>query len=172
MKPIPGFTGYFASESGDIFSFRSRTRVPNRPIVDMSQKPLKLRPGFNNAGYKICCIMRDDGRMISRPVHSLVASAFFGERPKNSECSHLNGNRQDNRAANLGWETSKKNNWRKRQHGTYKVGFRHHLAAFSESEAINIKSLLDSRAISARRIARCLKVNFKTILKIRNGQYL
>lgn len=58
-------------------------------------------------------------------VHPLVLEAFWGPRPEGRQASHFNGDRADNRAKNLRWETPTENNRRKRQHGTQPAGDRH-----------------------------------------------
>jgi hypothetical protein len=58
-------------------------------------------------------------------VHSIVLDAFWGPRPEGRQASHLNGDRADNRAENLRWETPTENNRRKAQHGTQPAGAKH-----------------------------------------------
>jgi len=58
-------------------------------------------------------------------AHVVVLEAFDGSRPEGYQASHLNGDRCDNRIANLAWETPVQNNRRKALHGTQPAGDKH-----------------------------------------------
>lgn len=46
---------------------------------------------------------------VTRPVHQLVLEAFEGPRPDGMVCRHLNGDKADNRSANLAYGTQADN---------------------------------------------------------------
>jgi hypothetical protein len=50
-----------------------------------------------------------DGKMRTHLVHRLVAAAFVGKKPGDTQVNHKNGNKADNRAANLEWCTGSEN---------------------------------------------------------------
>lgn len=77
---IPGFTGYQASESGDIRNKHGRVMQDRRAI---------------NGARRI-----NLGKA-TRMVHALVASAFLTHRPVDSVIRWRNGDKRDNRLANL-----------------------------------------------------------------------
>ena len=52
-------------------------------------------------------------------VHTLVATAFIGPRPIGMECCHNDGDKNNNRADNLRWDTPSANQLDRRKHGTH-----------------------------------------------------
>jgi hypothetical protein len=99
-KPIPDYEGlYEVSDQGRV---RSRTRT--------------LRPG--RVGGYAHLVLSKRGKRRGFLVHRLVLLAHVGRCPDGHESSHLNGDRCDNRLANLAWETASANNARKHDHGT------------------------------------------------------
>lgn len=79
-RPIPGFPGYEASSSGDIFGPEGR-----------------LSPRKDADGYERVDLRRD-GVRYTRFVHTLVEKAFGGP---GKEVDHNDGNRTNNTAKNL-----------------------------------------------------------------------
>lgn len=68
-----------------------------------------LRGSRDGKGYLRFCLS-DSGRRRSVAIHWLVAWAFLGPPPSAShQVNHLNGNKRDNRAANLEWATCGEN---------------------------------------------------------------
>lgn len=104
-RAIPEFPAYVAAADGRIYSCRGADRRQLTPIL-------------HRTGYHFVTIYRD-GRKRYRSVHSLILAAFAGERPSKSHVGrHLNGDRLDNRAANLAWGTSAENAADAIEHGT------------------------------------------------------
>jgi hypothetical protein len=85
-------------------------------------KPLKPAP--NTQGY-LHVTLCTGGRRMTRTLHVLVATAFHGPRPEGLVAAHNNGNKRDNRAANLRWTTHLDNIHDKRRHGTVLRGDQH-----------------------------------------------
>lgn len=82
-----------------------------------------LKPGMGTNGRRFVNIrVFGDDRVVPRGVHALVCTAFHGPRPPGLDASHVNGDKSDNRASNLVWETRKENFARKVEHGTSDIG--------------------------------------------------
>ena len=86
-RDIPGFSDYQASDLGRIRSQKSGT-----------WKLLRQTP-HPNTGYLIVS-PRVGGKYFARSVHRLVAAAFLG-KANGLDVNHINGNKHDNRLANL-----------------------------------------------------------------------
>lgn len=101
-RPIPGFgKRYSAREDGVIIG------PSDRPIVGT-----KDRYGYRRT------TLRDERGKKNHMIHSLICSAWHGERPKGLDCGHLDGDKDNNRPENLRWITRSENHFQKRLHGT------------------------------------------------------
>jgi hypothetical protein len=104
-KPSLRFPRYHASTLG---------RIRNAETGHVL-KPYRMRNGYLQVN--LC------GKTVT--AHTIVLEAFSGPRPKGYQASHLNGDRADNHAENLVWETATENNRRKALHGTQPAGDTH-----------------------------------------------
>lgn len=68
-----------------------------------------LKQTMNKEGYPYVNFRDDDGYLTSHTVHSLVAEAFLGPRPKGLIVLHINSNPADPSASNLKYGTHKEN---------------------------------------------------------------
>ena len=93
--PIPGFSGYFVSKFGDVYSSRSDSVIKQQTT---------------KKGYKRVTLLVNDGKK-TVGVHRLVLLAFVGH--SNLECRHINSNPADNRIENLCYGTSAENTFDK-----------------------------------------------------------
>jgi hypothetical protein len=125
-KAIPEYEGlYEASSDGRI---RSVDRVVktfsargNR-AANLHRKGKVLALNVGPHGYLLACLSKD-GAAKTRRVNVLVCAAFHGPRPTDDlQACHNNGNKNDNRAANLRWDTAKANQADRVQHGTALAG--------------------------------------------------
>lgn len=80
------------------------------------------------------------GKVFSRLVHRLVATAFYGPCPVGMECCHNNGNPLDCRSENLRWDTRQSNADDRVIHGTLVEGVRHHNAKLTDDDVRKIRS--------------------------------
>ena len=103
--PIVGFNGnYLVSSFGRVKSLArevtykdGRKRITNEMLLKVSSK--QGYPSVSLPGGKRTC------------VHTLVAEAFIGPKPKSARTvNHLDGNKQNNRAENLEWASYAENN--------------------------------------------------------------
>lgn len=110
-RPIPGFTSYYCTPTGEIYSYRRR--------------PPKLMTPFKTpGGYLRVNILRDaDGVNTTKYVGPLVLETFFGPRPSpHCEAAHLNGIKTDNRLENLQWKDREGNSIDKIRHRYFVEG--------------------------------------------------
>ncbi len=73
-------------------------------------------------------------------VHRLVLTAFVGSCPKGMEGCHNNGKADDNRVANLRWDTHKNNNQDRELHGHTAKGSKNGLAKLTEEQVKEIRA--------------------------------
>lgn len=90
-QDIPGFQDYQASDLGRVRSHKSG-----------EWRLLRATP-HSKTGY-LAVSLRVNGRYITRSVHRLVAATFFGEA-EGRDVNHKNGDKHDNRLANLEYLT-------------------------------------------------------------------
>lgn len=92
-KPIEGFP-YAISSLGRVM------RTGSGPGATIG-RILKSR---SRKGYAYVALGKN-GEAHERRVHSLVAEAFIGPRPKGWECNHIDTDTRNNQASNLEWLT-------------------------------------------------------------------
>jgi hypothetical protein len=107
FKPIVGTDHYEVSDLG-----RVRVKTHSTPFKTRwgtwsrrKHQGCVLRLTANKGGYLVVKLGRHG---ISR-VHVLVMETFVGPRPKGLFINHKNGNKHDNRLANLEYCTAKRN---------------------------------------------------------------
>ena len=127
---VVGYPGYEVSNLGKIRGNKGFGKWPKRIITPIN----------NTDGYPTVKLSYNKTRK-KQPVHKLVLNAFARKRKRNECASHLNGNKEDNRAINLVWETLKDNMNRKRLHNTMPNGERNGSAILSEIDVKNIRNL-------------------------------
>ena len=94
-KIIPGLEDrYSVSVNGDVFSFLS-----NR----------YLRQNEIKSGYLQVKLYYDRNKSTSRLVHRLVAEAFIPNPNKKPQVNHKDGDKMNNKIANLEWATNSEN---------------------------------------------------------------
>lgn len=102
---------------GKYYEVSDQGRVRRRDTLDL------LVGGMSSSQYR-CVVLSRDGKQRTHDVHVLVCTAFHGAKPKRRlergrwEVRHINGDRLDNRAANLAWGPSKANGEDRVRHGT------------------------------------------------------
>lgn len=85
-KPIPNFSWYLASNTGQIF--------------DMAENKL-VKQYIHANGYKLVRVMNDSGKVENVGVHRLVYQAFYGIYPKYLEINHKDEDKSNNNVENL-----------------------------------------------------------------------
>jgi hypothetical protein len=112
VRILPEYPGYVLSDDGRIQGRSGRW----------------LKPRTDSGGYQNVALHNGGGNKTQKTVrvHILMARAFLGDPPTpQHEVCHDNGDRTDNRAANLRWGTRAENMADKIRHGTRQTGERH-----------------------------------------------
>lgn len=100
-KDVVGFEGsYKVSNTGLVKSMSRWTGY-----YTVTEKMLKQR---TSNGYKYVSLTKNS-KTITKTVHSIVARAFIGERPKNLVIDHEDDNKLNNNSYNLKYVTNRMN---------------------------------------------------------------
>lgn len=82
-----------------------------------------------------------DGVHVLKQVSRLVCAAFHGPCPEGMECCHNDGNKLNNAAWNLRWDTHRANIVDRTNHGSLPIGEKHHQAKLTERDVINMRAM-------------------------------
>ena len=94
FKPIKGYENeYLIGSNGNVFSVRAGRTI---------------RPNTDKDGYLYVVLSVNQKRKTMK-VHRLVAMAFIPNAENKPAVDHINGNKTDNKVANLRWATNKEN---------------------------------------------------------------
>ncbi len=103
-------------------------------------------------------------------VHSLVAEAFIGKRPKGKFVNHKDGNKQNNTPENLEWVTRKENAEHAVKMGLYKSGEDHYRSKLCNSNAMELRSMWETGKYTSTYLAKRYGVSRSTAHKIATGK--
>lgn len=106
-KDVPGYEGYYqVSDQGRIRSLDRTVRDSRTGSKTISGRI--LAPGTANRPY-LTVVLHLTGSRRTRTIHSVVAEAFLGPRPKGLNVCYLNGDGKDNRLTNICYDTQSRN---------------------------------------------------------------
>ena len=162
--PAFGYEGLYSVSS------LGRVRSEDRVVRHFSGGPKRLRGSLrafslNCNGY-LDLVLSKDGANVRHRVHRLVLSSFTREAGAGMDVRHIDGDRTNNRIANLCWGTRKDNMADAIVHGTTNRGMRCPTRKLDESAVLAI--LADTR--SQVEIAKHFGVDQSTISLIRRGK--
>lgn len=100
-RPVVGFEGFYS------VSDHGRVRRDIRGKRTHAGRMISLVP--TSAEYFNVTLTKPGGTRMCRYVHQLVANAFHGPCPPKHEVNHKDGNRVNNRPANLEYVTHSEN---------------------------------------------------------------
>jgi len=123
---------YLVSNLGRVKSLDRK--VPSCFGSEATKKGCDLRTILKRNGYFVVKIL---GRQ--RLVHDLVLHAFVGNRPEGMQACHYDGNRLNNAAANLRWDTVRANTDDKLRHRTVPRGSLAACSKLTESDVLTIR---------------------------------
>ena len=100
--PVRNYEGWYQVSS------LGRVRRVRQCRGAQAMRILRPKPPGRNSDYcRVQLCKRDVKRLFT--VHSLVAEAFHGSRPRNKFVNHIDLNKTNNAASNLEWLTRKQN---------------------------------------------------------------
>lgn len=152
-KPAPQFE--------DLYEVSSEGRVRNK-------RGHVLKARLSNCGYERVALSRNCA-YTHLSVHRLVLTTFCGVPEPDIECRHLDGNRSNNRLANLQWGTRLENAQDRINHGRQVRGSQVAIAKLNERKVQIIKWLLASGTMTQQKIAKLFGVNQTKISSINVG---
>lgn len=163
-RDIPEYEGYYqVSNLGRIKSLDRMVRH------SMSRENAKLRlspgqimlPDLSHHGY-YCVSLFKEGKRHVRELHTLIALAFLGKRPDAHHTHHINGNKIDNRLANLEYKSA-------HDHGSdHHYGENCHKAILTRDQVAEVRKLLNE-GVYQKDIAKQFGVSRSTIGEIKRG---
>lgn len=142
-RPIPGYEGcYEASTLG---------RIRNCRIKRFGPKGDALKPQMaGRLKYQIVNLCAH-GKSRVHLIHRLIAATFLGNCPPDREVNHRNGDRLDNRLANLEYVTRRENFDHAMRTGLTMRGGANPLAKLTEEDVAVIRASGDTHKTLAKR---------------------
>lgn len=166
-REIPGLDGHY--EASSLGRIRSRARVViKRHYTGKTVKQVyqaRIKEPYTAHGYLRVAVAAGSIKR-GMAVHELVLLAFVGPRPGGCVSCHNNGNRYDNRAENLRWDTVLENNRDRVRHGTIPRGESSPTAKLTAAQAAAIRA----GEIKRKQALATLGIGNSQFYRIRNGQ--
>ena len=151
-KDVPGYEGlYQVSDSGRVRSLDRYIEYSDGRLFFYKSKILKQRE--DKHGRMVSRLYKNKNRK-NYFVHSLVALAFIGERPKDYVVAHCDGNNKNNDLSNLRYDTVRENSIDMYRHG-YKVT----IGKLSIEDVVKIRELYKTGKYLQKELAKMYGVN-------------
>jgi len=171
-KPVKGSNGFYeVSNLGRVKSTLRSMTIVRRGYKDciMQRQPKMLKPRMNRDGYMMVYIGGPIRRSVT--VHSLVASAFIGDRPAGHDVNHKNCIKRDNTSTNLEYATRRANVVHAHNAGLFqsRAGVRNPACKLTDRDVISIKRRLGKD--TGVDLARKFGVSVSTISLIKRGKH-
>jgi hypothetical protein len=142
-RPVVGLEGQY--EVSNLGRVKSLPKMVSRRNGRYMKKERLIGGRSRAAGYPVVHI-----GPTCRYIHSLVLEAFVGPRPDGFEACHNNGDRTDNRAENLRWDTPSANQNDRAKHGTSNRGERCGTSILKSYQVIAIMRSTERTSVLAR----------------------
>lgn len=140
-QDVKGYEGFY--KVSNFGSVKSLERVVSCKGGKTKINKEKILKGIKfNTGY-ICVNLSKYGKITTRSIHSLVAEAFLGNKPKSFyHVMHLDGNKENNHVSNLRYGSPSCNAAFMIDDGTVSRGTKRHNAKLNEKAVVEIRQLV------------------------------
>lgn len=108
-----------------------------------------LKPWRTRTGYRLVIMGQSGGRRQTSTVHRLVAKAFIPNPLGLPQVNHLDGNKENNSAANLEWATSSGNHLHAARVLGLNAGEAHYRTALTWNDVWDIRAIYSFGATQA-----------------------
>ena len=172
-KQIPGYEGFY--EVSDVGNVRAMCRIfPRRhnktsALVIYTYMATTIKPWVNKGTDYLMVTLSKMGTKKHYTVHSLVLLSFVGQRQDGFVACHYNGDKRDNRLANLRWDTYSGNVSDTKRHGRQPRGNAVWWTKLTEDSVRSIRSRL-RHGEKCSAIARDYNVTQEAIGHIKNNK--
>ena len=95
IKEVTGFPKYLIDTNGNIYNKRTNKKLKDRD---------------NGRGYKKVGLYTEEGKMVNKYIHRLVAETFIDNPNNLPEVNHIDEDKSNNCVDNLEWCDQKYNN--------------------------------------------------------------
>lgn len=126
-----------------------------------------LQPSTNKNGYKMIPLHLN-GKSHTHYLHHLVATAFIGERPVGLHICHNDGNKSNNVASNLRYDTRSANEIDKARHGTSNRGEGHGMSKAKAADIPLIRQRILVGGERAEDVSRDFGLSARAVTHIAN----
>lgn len=167
-RDVPGLESFYQASS--LGRLKSLDRIVIRENgVRHPHTGMLLNPTISHGYLKVNITMLSSSFVF---VHRLVAAAFLGPRPEGYDVNHINGRKDDNRAANLEYATRSQNHRHAYRTGlrvsTPLQGERHPMVKLTEGQVRYVRSMRGRKRTAA--LADELGCSRHTIWSIQTGR--
>lgn len=124
----------------------------------------------NTYGYPVVGLCKDS-KIVTRPVHRLVAQAFIPNPEEKPEVNHKDGNKKNNLCTNLEWNTSEENRRHALETGLFNSkGSKNPNSKLTEEDVIKIRSRIMAGE-QQKLIAREYKITQEMVSLIKRRRF-
>lgn len=138
-------------------------------ISTVKAKPRIMKP-IKMGKYLGLQLKRLDGHIEKAYLHRLICEAHHGPCPAGMECRHIDGDKNNNAAANLAWGTKAENETDKQRHETSPVGERNGMAKLTEAAVKKMRLHRKSTGESYAQIAKVFGISTMTAYRAITGK--
>lgn len=169
-RDIPGFPGYRVGDDGSVWTCWEKKSPPTANRHNRTGRtPWRIgqtwrRLSLNYKKNKNRYVVEVSGKTCF--VHQLILLSFVGPCPVGMEACHNDGNRTNNRADNLRWDTKKANAADRDRHGTTARGSRTGGSKMTDEMVKQIHYDYSTGQFSQRSLARKFGITQSTLSDI------